>query len=265
MPSLRELQRGFAAAMFAAEDAAPIFAIAGPAPASERVAIYRNAMYSNYRKALGATYPVVRRLVGPAFFDTAVDEFVRVRTSTSGDLNVYGDVFGDFLAAYRHAANLPYLPDVARLEWAIDEAQRAADVPHAPEAVLAALAAVPPAELTSLRLRLDPSCRLVASAFPILRLWQVNQPDHEGDDRVDLDAGADRLLVRREPTGVSLSQLAPAEHAFLAALAAGAPLHAALDATEAGDTVFDLGTTLRAHIAGGIIVGENRGQTTLFL
>jgi hypothetical protein len=255
MPSLRELQQGFASAMFAAEGAAPAFAIAGPAVATERIAIYRTAMFANYRKALGATYAVVQRLVGAAFFNAAVDEFVRAHASTSGDLNVYGDVFGNFLATYPYAENLPYLPDVARLEWAIDEAQRAADFPRAPGAVLAALAGVRPDRLTLLRLRLDPSCRLVASAFPILRVWQVNQPDHEGDDRVDLDAGADALLVRREVTGVSLSQLAPGEHAFLAALAAGAAMGAALDAAQNVDAGFDLGTTLRSHMAGGTIIG----------
>ena len=257
MPSLRELQQGFASAMFAAEGAAPAFAIAGPAVATERIAIYRTAMFANYRKALGATYAVVQRLVGAAFFHAAVDEFVRACASTSGDLNVYGDEFADFLATYPHARDLPYLPDVARLEWAIDEAQRAADTARAPAAVLAALAAVRPERLTSLRLRLDPSCRLVASAFPILRVWQVNQPDHEGDERVDLDAGADALLVRREASDVSLSQLAPGEHAFLAALAAGAALGAALDAAQTADAQFDLGAALRAHIAAGTITGCN--------
>jgi hypothetical protein len=251
MPSLRELQTGFARAMFAPEGSAPAFAIAGPARGAERIAIYRTAMFNNYRKALAATYAVVLRLVGPAFFHTAVDEFVRVHASTSGDLNVYGDVFGDFLAAYPYAADLPYLADIARLEWAIDEAQRSLDQQRAPADVLAALSAVPPDRLTAIRLRLDPSCRLVASAFPILRLWQVNQPDYEGDDRVDLDAGADALLVRREAEGVSLSQLAAGEHAFLVAVAGGAVLGAALDTAEAADPAFDLGATLRKHIAAG--------------
>ncbi len=106
-----------------------------------------------------------------------------------------------------------------------------------------------------MRFTLDPSCRLVASPFPILRIWQVNQPDHEGDDWVDLDAGADALLVRREEAGASLSQLAPGEHAFVAALVAGAPLGAALDAAQAADAAFDLGAMLRKHIASGTIVG----------
>jgi hypothetical protein len=179
------------------------------------VSIYRNAIFANYRKALAATYPVVQRLVGVPFFNTAVDAFVRENASTSGDLNVYGDVFGNFLAGYPYAQDLPYLPDVARLEWAIDAANRAADHIADPASVLAELAAVAPERLAELKLRLAPSCRLVHSEYPILRLWQTNQPDWDGDDAVDLDAGGDALLVRRGAEGVTLAALPPAEFAIL--------------------------------------------------
>jgi hypothetical protein len=210
------------------------------------------------RNALAATFPVVKRLVGAPFFHAAVDAFAAAHPSGSGDLNIYGDRFGAFLGTYPPAADLPYLPDVARLEWAIDEANRAKDAPRVPEAVLAALAIAPPERLPHLRLTLDPSCRLVASRFPILRIWQANQPDFVGDDRTSLDRGGDALLIRRDPQGVALERLAPGEHGWLAALAAGATLGAAIDAAQAAESTFDLGATLRAHIAAGtfIAVGD---------
>src|SRR4029453_7123257 len=116
MPSLSELQRRFAATVLdlAREPHA-------------RIAVYRHTIFANYRNALGATHRVVRELTGVPFFDAAVDAFVLAHPSTGGDLNVYGDAFASFLATYPHAAPLPYLPDVARLEWAMDEAHRAAD------------------------------------------------------------------------------------------------------------------------------------------
>jgi hypothetical protein len=154
-------------------------------------------VFANYRNARRHV-SVVKRLVGAPFFHAAVDAFVRAHPSTSGDLNVYGDAFASFLEGYAPAAELPYLPDVARLEWAIDESSRAPDHDRAPEAVLAALSAAPPDRLPTLRLALAPSCRLVASNFPIYRIWQVNQPDYVGDDRVSLDEGAVALLLRRD-------------------------------------------------------------------
>ena len=263
MQSLRELQRDFAGAVFGGADAVPSFGLAGAVSAAERIAIYRNAVYANYRNALHATYPVIERLVGVPFFNAAVDAFVQAHPSTSGDLNVYGDRFADFLLDYPHALHLPWLPDVARVEWAIDEAQRAADTVRDPEAVLAALASAPPQRLPRVRLRLDASCRLLVSDYPVWRIWQSNQPGYAGEEHVALDQGEDRLLVRRDADGVALLRVAAGEHAFLTALADGATLGAAIDAatnaTKANDDGFDLGAVLRAAIAAGTIAAVDIG------
>jgi hypothetical protein len=119
--------------------------------------------------------------------------------------------------------------------------------------VLAALTVVPSDRLPALRLTLEPSCRLIASDFPIRRIWQVNQPDHTGDDRVALDEGAETLLIRREEHGVSLERVGAGEYAWLAALAAGSALGATIEAAQTADATFDLGSTLRSHIAAGTI------------
>ena len=253
MPSLRELQAGFADALLAGDDAPLPFATSLPERAVERMAVYRRALFVNYRNALGATFPVVARLVGAPFFNAAVDAFVRAHPSTSGDLNVYGDAFADFLERYPPAAELPYLADVARLEWAQDEANRAAEATAAPEDVLRALAAVPPEALATVKLALAPSCRLVASRYPVLRIWRSNQEGYIGEDRVSLDEGPDALLVRREASGVTIERLTAALHAWLAALATGATLGAAIEAAEATTVRLDLATSLAARIADGTI------------
>jgi hypothetical protein len=188
MPSLHELQRRFAAALHAGDGVQTPMRLAGTRTA-DRLDIYRRTIATNYRNALGATYPVVRRLVGARFFDASVDAYVAMHPSRSGDLNEYGGTFGDFLAAHPAVSELPYLPDVARLEWRIDEANRAADSNTDPAAVLRALAACPGDQLPSLLLRMDGSCRMIESPFPLLRIWQVNQPGHDGEMRVDFAVG----------------------------------------------------------------------------
>ena len=241
MLSLRELQAQFASALLGQ---------AGPVGEQyERMAVYRNTVCANYRNALGATYPVVRQLVGGPFFDAAVDAYVMAVPSTGGDLNVYGDRFGDFLADYPHAKELAYLPDVARLEWAVDEASRAADQAGTPEDLLAALAAVPAERITAQRFALDPSCRLLAADHPVFRIWQVHQPGFEGDASVRFGTGTDWLLVRRENGIAVIERLAHGEFALLRALGDGLELASALDAATTADATFDLGTALRAHIA----------------
>jgi hypothetical protein len=241
MPSLRELQREFVASLATGDDA--------------RIGVYRNTVTANYRNALGATYRVVRELTGAAFFDAAVDAFVASHPSTSGDLNIYGGELATFLAAYPYARELPYLPDVARLEWAIDEANRAADGSDEREAMLARLSAHTPEELV---FTLDPSCRLVHSQFPVMRIWQAHQDG--GDFAIDWQAGADYLLVRREGDSPIIERLTAAEYAWLASLANGDDLATAAGHAFARDPTFDLGTILGKHIANRVVTGIAGGR-----
>jgi len=253
MPSLREIQRGFSAATLFGDSAAVagMAIVAGNLDPQARIAIYRDNILGNYRKVLAATYPVVRRLVGGPFFDAATDQFVRGHPSRHGDVNRYGGDYAVFLASYPPARELNYLADVARLEWAIDQANIAAD---AAPLDLAALAAVAPEALVELRFNLHPAARLIASPFPILRIWQVNQPDYEGDAGVDLGEGADTLLVTRGDQGIVIDRLGKSEHAFLSMLAANATLGAAASRASDAETAFDLADALRRHVANQTVV-----------
>ena len=253
MQSLHELQRAFCAAtLFEDRAALASLGVTGGRLAPEaRIAVYRNNVLGNYRKALAATYPVLKRLVGAAFFDAAVEHFVRAFPSNSGDVNRYGGEFAIFLKSYRPARDLGYLPDVARLEWAIDQAGIAADTPPLN---LEALAAVPAAKQGSLRFALHPSVVLIRSRYPILRLWRVNQAEHIGDQRVNLDEGGDTLLVARGASGVCIESISPGEWVILAALAARATLEDAAARAAQAEPGLDLGAVLRRHVAGEAIV-----------
>jgi hypothetical protein len=248
MPSLLELQRRFARAL--------------RHPGSEddpRIGIYRRNIAGNYRNALAASYPVVHALVGAGFFDAAVDALVECAPPASGDLNVYGAQFAAFLSAYPHAQSLPYLPDVARLEWAIDESCRAADADGSVATVVAALGAVPPQRLATRCLRLAPSCRLVQSDHPVLRIWQAHQGEAQVTEAVDLEAGPDHLLVRRDADGAAIERVAPAMFAFLAALLGGDILSVALDSALAVAPDFDLQHALATGIGNRTVVGVGDG------
>jgi len=253
MQSLREVQRGFAAATVFGDTTAlaALGVVGGGLDPIARIGVYRNNVLGNYRKALGATYPVVRRLVGAPFFNAAVDAFVRAYPSRHGDVNRYGGELVRFLAAYAPARELPYLPDVARLEWAIDQAAIAAD---APPLDLAALAAVPADAFERLIFVLNPSAHFLASAYPIQRIWQVNQDGFEGDDAVDLGAGGDRLLVLRGANGVTIERLGAGEHALLTALARRAGLGEAAARAAGKEDGFDLTRALRHHVEAQTLV-----------
>jgi hypothetical protein len=260
MSSLRELQQRFARGLLAHNAAAPGFADVTGSRGGEGMAVYRRTITSNYRNAMGATYPAVRRIVGAPFFHAAADAYAEKHPSRSGDLNEYGDGFAVFLESYPPAAELRYLPDVARLEWAMDEANRAAGSPSSPESVLGALSQRVADELPGLRLLVEPSCRVVSSAFPLLRIWQVNQPDYHGDLRVDFTTGPESLRIRREPGGtdsgsIVVERLDPGDLCWLSALQDGATLAEAIERAVRAGADFDLQRALRRFIGDGSIAG----------
>jgi hypothetical protein len=253
MPSLRELQRGFAAATIFSDSTAlaSVGIVDGGLGASARIAVYRNNVLANYRKALSATYPVVEALVGPTFFGAAAEVFVRAHPSTRGDVNRYGGELARFLATYPPALGLPYLSDVARLEWAIDQAHIA---PDADALDLGSLAAVPENTFGALTFVLHPSVRFVVSSYPIFRIWQANQRGHEHDEPVDLGEGGDALLILRGIDGLGVHRLESGVYAFLLALGRRLCLADAVERATAADAAFDLGDALRTHIAMRTIV-----------
>lgn len=252
MPALLELQEGFARGLFGADRAVAVQLLGAKGQGGEAgLATYRNNVLANYRHALRDTYPVVLRLIGEDCFDQAANAYARATPSESGDLYDFGAGFGDFLGMHPATRGLAYLPDVARLEWAIERAERA---PEAGPLDLARLAAAIDAHFADLGFLLHPSARLLASAYPVLTIWQVNQPGYEGDPSVDLGLGGERLLVIRRDLAVQLDPLGAGEYDLLTALAAGRLLDEAFAAALAQDEGFDLNLFLRRHVQARTLV-----------
>ncbi len=253
MPSLRDTQTALAAALFGAAEAEAAGLLRGGALSPRRrLEIYRNNVLSTLRGALRDSYPVVHRLLGNAFFDHVATGFVQARPSLSGDLHEFGAEFADFLAAFPACADYPYLADVARLEWMCDRVFHAADHPRLETA---ALAAIPEEAYAELRFRLHPASGLLASPYPVLRIWQVNQEGYQGEPAVDLGEGGVNVLVTRRDFVLQLEGLADGEFQLLAHLGQGAPLGRAADAANHVEPEFDLGATLARHVLEGVIVG----------
>jgi hypothetical protein len=253
MPALRELQHALGAAIGNAGLTAAVTPLFRGAPdaAPARLAVYRGNIVGNGINALVAAYPIVRKIVGAEFFEATAREYVRAHPSTSGDLNEYGEALATFLAAFPHTSDLPYLPDVARMEWLAHRAYYAADsAPYDPSR----LAGLPPERWTELRPALAPACALLTSGWPLAHIWTVHQDDYAGAFDVDLDAGPDRVLVHRPRWRAEVCALAAGDYRFLASVQKCATLGDALEAAAAEDSEFDAATALARWIEAGVIV-----------
>ena len=203
---LAELQREFARELFAG----------GP-----RLAIYRDNVLSALADALALSHPVCVRLVGDEFFAALARRFAREVHSRSPDLGDYGAELGDFLAGFEPASALGYLPDVARLEWRLHVARRAA---VSPALDLARWAELPEARRPDVRLRLAPGTALLHSPFPIDRIHAANQPGRSGAVDLSLVPAGVRLVVAREPSAAAVTRLEPRAWDVLAGLGRGETL-----------------------------------------
>lgn len=246
---LPELQQAMRAGILGEAPDALLAAIlpAGLDPAA-RLQIHRNNTIIGLTEALKTTFPVVARLVGERFFGFAAASFIRMAPPAQPCLAEYGTGFPRFLAGFEPAASLPYLPDVARLEWVVNEAYNAPDeAPLAP----AAIADLSQELYPRLKLALQASCRFVASSYPIKRIWLANQTDAPDAGTIDLGAGGVQLLVMRRGFEVALIELDAAEQAFLTALDAGKAIETAHGAALALDPNFDLAAVLARQFARG--------------
>ena len=156
--------------------------------------------------------------------------------------------FADFLAAFEPASGLPYLPDVARMEWRVQQVYGMAD---APKQDLSMLAETTPDHWGDLHFRLDTAHALLKSDWPLARIWEVNQPAYQGDFEVDFEV-AQTVLIHRRPEGTAVEALTPAETEFLFALADDEPLEAAV-ARASIKTGFDLAATLQRCLGNGLL------------
>lgn len=256
MTSLRELQRDVRRALLGrgADQAAAAVAEDG-LTAQARLGIYRHHAFTTLTAALQATFPVVCRLVDERFFAYAADQYIRQDPPSGPCLYEYGATFPAFLAGFPACQGLPYLADVARLEWAMNRALHAPDhVPLEPAALQAQASEVNGNEVFSL----DPSLSLVASPWPIHRIWRANQPEADADTTVDLTAGGIGLEVRRPGDDVVFRGLDPGVFAFRHALAEGHRLAQAVGRALAVDEAFDLPGTLAAIFQEGLLAGIAR-------
>jgi hypothetical protein len=253
MPSLREIQTGFAAALFdpACTGGAPGIRADGISPA-QRLGFYRTNVFENYRKALASTYPAIERLVGPGCFAHLANAYSRRQWSRSGDVGAHAARFPDFLARHPIGRELAYLEDVARLELAIDESFQETDHCVLP---LDRLAAVPEAFFALLRFELAPSVRLLRSAFPLHRIWQLSVAADDSAERVELSEGGAQLLVYREGYAVQVEALSQAEFEMLGALQVGYGFEEAFDYARAIDAEFDPARFLHRHVQRGVLCG----------
>jgi hypothetical protein len=162
-------------------------------------------------------------------------------------LTEYGADFPAFIAGYDAARDLPYLADIARLDWALNLAFHA---PLGGRLKAEDLSALPVERLPSMSIALAAGAVLLSSRYPLDRIWEASQPGAPSGT-VDLNSAASHLLVLRRPDDAAFVSLSEGEAAFAATLAEGMLLERAAGAAFQIDPAFELSTSFARLLALG--------------
>jgi hypothetical protein len=246
--ALRDLQAAFVAHVTGGDRADLVAAVAGDTiPAAARLNVYRHHVFESLGAALAATFPTVQALVGTDFFRGLARAFVGHALPVQPVLSEYGADFPAFIAGYEAARDLPYLADVARLDWALNLAFHA---PPSGRLKVEDLSALPVERLPSLSIALAVGAVVVSSRYPLDRIWEASQAGAAGGT-VDLNSGAANLLVLRRPDDAAFVSLSVGELAFVAALAEAMSLEQAAGRAFQADPAFELSTAFARLLALG--------------
>lgn len=234
-------------------------------------------------RVLVAAYPVVTAIVSADSMGQLARALWHAHPPHVGDLAWWGGELAHYMAHSPQLADVPWLPDVARLEWALHTAHAAADVAPDP-ASLALLTQQDPHTLT---LRLAAATQVLALEWTVGRIVAAHQlaladgrcAHAQTPDASNHDAGhgaghshpalvalgdtwathaPEHLVVWRHGHRPMFRQVSPEEAVLVQALADGCNLVDALDTLQ-GSPV-DFGAWLPQALRQGLVLGAMHGQ-----
>lgn len=207
----------------------------GDIPLERRLNVYRNNIITSLSTVIVDSFPLLNKLVGEDFLRGMAREFIYQNPPQKGVLNHLGRGFDNFIANFKPAQSLPFLPDVARLEIAMNDAYYA---PNNKALTFEELGNIPEDSLADVHLALSPHVTLIKSDFPLPEIKAMCDAT-EDDIKPDMEKGI-TLLVSRPDKKVNLREITDAEFDILSALQSGDTLGEAFEKTLTQHTDFNL-------------------------
>lgn len=221
----------------------------------KRFSVYRNNVTLGLITVLASTYPVVEEIVGEEFFATMARDFALTHLPQSPVMIDYGEEFPDFLKSFAPVQELPYLSEVAKLEWHRNTAHHGA---NANPVTIEALGKFSEEEVPNLGFEFHPTFSLIKSSYPIVTIWQAHQQDNPSEflDGLNMDEGEAAVIIRPE-LDVLVSQVSMGTFEFLQSLQNGHPFSLSVEQAIAIEPSFDIPANLAGLFNLGAVTGVN--------
>ena len=189
----------------------------GPDAGERRLSVYAEGYFVRIREALAELYEAVHHVLGDRSFTELARAYAVKYPSHDYNLSFSGRHLSDFLTQTPLAQQLPFLPELAYLEWQVSQAFHAFDLPSLDERNIAAL---PLEEWKRAQIVFQPSVAVVQSAWPIFDIWKSRTMPREKVD-IDLVNRPQQVVVYRSDVQVRCELIDEREYFFLKELLAG--------------------------------------------
>jgi hypothetical protein len=211
--------------------------------AKDRLSVYNNNLLTGLSDVLAKTFPITKKLVGEDFFHSMVLSYIPNHLPKQACLHEYGNSLPDFIKRYKHARSLPYLGDVAKMEWAWNEAYYAPDEKPLNTALLKD---IDDEKLGDLGFSFISSAKLIKSKYPLfeIREFCMTTP---ADGELDINQNGSNLLIVRPSLTVHTIKIEDAEYRLLKLLYEGNTINNAAALTLSNHPDYDIGQTLQKH------------------
>ncbi len=191
-------------------------------PGLERLSVYAEGYEIRFREGLSETYEAVHRVIGEARFAELAKAYAAQYPSRNPNLSFVGEHLPQFIGTLPLAKELPFIADLAKLEWLVSEAFHAFEKP----AVGAhELSKISPEKLTQAVFIFQPSVAVVSSDWPVLDIWNLRKKPKE-EINLEINGRAQRVMVYRRGFKVECRLLTEWQLEMLEGLLQGLSLEA---------------------------------------
>ncbi|QDL56569.1 DNA-binding domain-containing protein [Rhodoferax aquaticus] len=253
MNTLAQQQSALLGALFTWPADAAVQLLAGHADLTNArgLQVYQANGHMLAERALTAAYPVLAQLIGADSFAQLARALWHAAPPERGDVAQWGGAMAGFLSASEQLSDEPYLPDVARTEWALHRCAVQADA----TADLASIALLTTEDPDTLQLTLSSGCAAIRSQWPLASIIATHSNTESPDwaaltQRMRAQVAED-VIVWREGLRPRVREAQPGESDLLQALLGGHTLGQALDVAAS----LDFGAWLPLAVRTGLVLG----------
>lgn len=195
--TLSELQSLFTRALIDPNCATPLYFSRGQLTEEReaRFAIYRNNTFMSLQEVLKSTFPATLKTVGEHFFSQCCHQFISESPPEQAALVDYGIHFPNFLQKRESITKLPYLHQLAQLEFIRHKAYYAADASIINNEQFNAIS---PEQLAQLQFCLHPSVSMMQSEYAIGSLLEFLACERSSSRTFDIDHHEYLITYRSE-------------------------------------------------------------------